>query len=205
MGKTSFNAVISAILVSAVLVAGPFLWVDTPDAKAHPPPSRSAPPSPTQARAEPWGPVQLVVYKARRLLALYRRGDLEREYPVVLGLVPEGTKRHAFDARTPEGLYHVVGKRPHHRWQVFLALDYPNAGDRRRYQDEVRGGTIPDDPDNDGRPFAIGDGIGLHGNDRADEQARGVDWTKGCIALEAEDIAEVAEAVEVGTPVWIVK
>jgi len=152
--------------------------------------------------AESWGAVQLVVYKSKRSLALYRSGSFEKEYPVVLGLVPQGRKRHANDARTPEGLYRVVGKRTHDRWQYFLALDYPNAEDRKAYADEIARGRIPDE---DGRPFAIGDSIGLHGNDREAEQAKGVDWTKGCIALRAADVIELVARVPVGTPVWIVE
>jgi hypothetical protein len=27
----------------------------------------------------------------------------------------------------------IVDKRPHHRWEYFLLLDYPNAHDRERY------------------------------------------------------------------------
>lgn len=149
-----------------------------------------------------WGPVQIVVYKARRSLALYRFGNFYREYPVVLGMNPEGRKRHAHDARTPEGLYHVVKKRPHERWQYFLDLDYPNDKDRRIYTEEKGAGRIPDE---DGSPFAIGGSIGIHGNDRADQQAAGIDWTKGCVALEPADIAEIEALTPVGTPVWIVR
>ena len=160
----------------------------------------------TNAAATPatpqWGPVQIVVYKARRSLALYRFGNFYREYPVVLGMNPEGRKRHAHDARTPEGLYHVVKKRAHERWQYFLDLDYPNDKDRRIYTEEKGAGRIPDE---DGSPFAIGGSIGIHGNDRADQQAAGIDWTKGCIALEPSDIAEIEALTPVGTPVWIVR
>ncbi len=155
------------------------------------------------ARAEaPWSGVQVVVYKSARVLAVYREGVFEREYPVVLGLVPAGRKRHANDARTPEGLYHVTGKRRHDKWQHFLALDYPNPQDRERYDAAVRRGTIPDD----GRKlFGIGGDIGIHGNDREMEQRAGVDWTKGCIALSAADIEQVSSLLPVGAEVWIVE
>lgn len=147
-------------------------------------------------------PVQVVIYKSKRTLALYRAGVFDREFRIVLGLQPEGRKRHEHDARTPEGLYRIVGIRRHERWQHFLELDYPNADDRRSYAGGIRAGTIPDD---DGAPFAIGGEIGIHGNDRAEEQAAGRDWTKGCIAMSAVDIEQVAAEVPVGTPVWIVK
>lgn len=150
----------------------------------------------------PAGTVQVVVYKSKRTLALYRDGIFGKEYRIVLGLQPDGPKRHEHDARTPEGLYRVVGKRPHERWQHFLALDYPNAHDRRAYAAAVLAGTIPDE---DGAPFGIGGAIGIHGSDREEEQAAGDDWTKGCIAMSPADVAELDAAVPVGTMVWIVK
>jgi murein L,D-transpeptidase YafK len=155
-----------------------------------------------EAATELWRGVQVVVYKSKRLLSVYRDGVFQKEYRVVLGLVPDGRKRHASDARTPEGLYRVAGKRRHERWQHFLALDYPNAKDRAQYDSEVRRGAIPDDG---GKPFGIGGDIGIHGNDRVAEQTAGIDWTKGCIAMSAADIQEINETVPVGAPVWIVQ
>jgi murein L,D-transpeptidase YafK len=152
--------------------------------------------------ATAWGPVQLVVYKSKRTLALYREGNFEKEYPVVLGLVPVGTKRHEGDARTPEGLYHVTARQRHPRWQYFLALDYPNAADRAAWSSAVKKGKIPDE---DGSPFAVGGSVGIHGNDRLVVQEAGIDWTKGCVALRPADIVELAAKVPVGTPVWIVQ
>jgi lipoprotein-anchoring transpeptidase ErfK/SrfK len=157
---------------------------------------------PPTSRAEAWSGIQIVVYKSERRLAVYRGGVFESELPVVLGLAPKGRKRHANDARTPEGLYRVVGKRRHDKWQHFLALGYPNASDRERYHADLRRGTIPDDR---GVPFGIGGDIGIHGNDREADQAAGVDWTKGCVALSAADIEKLNELVPVGTPVWIVE
>lgn len=165
------------------------------------PPARQAPRALSAARQD-WGPVQIVIYKSTRTLALYRSGRFEKQYAVVLGLSPEGHKRHEGDARTPEGLYRVIGHREHARWQHFLALDYPNEADRRSYDDQVARGRIPVE---DGKPLGIGGAIGIHGNDRPAEQEAGKDWTKGCIALRAEDARELAAAVPVGTPVWIVE
>jgi len=149
-----------------------------------------------------WEPVQLVVYKSRRILALYRFGSFEKEYPVVLGLQPKGRKRHANDARTPEGLYRVVEKRRHERWQWFLAIDYPNDADRAAYETALREKKIPDER---GKPMTIGGDVGIHGNDRDDDQKSANDWTKGCVALKKADIEELAPRVPVGTPVWIVE
>jgi lipoprotein-anchoring transpeptidase ErfK/SrfK len=171
-----------------------------PAANVHPAPAtlrpREAPVTDT------WRGVAIVVYKSKRLLAIYRDGNFEKEFRVVLGLVPEGRKRFASDARTPEGFYHVTASRPHAKWQRFLALDYPNAEDRRRYAADVAHGKIPD---LGGRPFDIGGDVGIHGNDREKDQVAGVDWTKGCIALAAIDIEAVAAMAPPGTPVWIVE
>src|SRR5262245_22321096 len=53
--------------------------------------------------------VEIVIFKSTRTLALYRSGNFVKEFSVVLGLAPEGRKRHEDDARTPEGLYRVIG------------------------------------------------------------------------------------------------
>ena len=212
MSTPSFNVTPRLVLLFALADIGSATSAFAQSAAAAPPSSGSqvtARPPLAEPRidaeiasATAWGPVQVVIYKSKRSLALYHSGSFDKEYPVVLGLVPKGRKRHANDARTPEGLYRVVGKRAHDRWQYFLALDYPNAEDRKHYEEELGDGTIPDE---DGKPFGIGDSIGIHGNDRAADQASGVDWTKGCIALTAKDVAEIAAKVPVGTPVWIVE
>jgi len=175
-----------------------------PDSGAPAPRSdeNDAPGVPPRPVLQAAGSVEVVVYKSKRLLAVYRDGAFEKEFRIVLGLVPNGRKRHANDARTPEGRYRVTGKRRHGKWQHFLALDYPNAKDRERYESEVRRGTIPDE---DGKPFGIGGDIGIHGNDREKEQAEGVDWTKGCIALSAGDVEAVNALVPAGAAVWIVE
>lgn len=157
----------------------------------------------TPAPPAAWGPLQIVVYKSKRTLAVYRFGVFDREYPVVLGANPHGRKRFMYDARTPEGYYHISDKRTHERWQYFLALDYPNARDRQIYRDELERGLIP--REDDGSPFKIGGSVGIHGNDKPGEQENGVNWTQGCIAMRRADIAEIFAIVSVGTPVWVVE
>lgn len=200
MRTRPFNAVAAAAIVALALAAGDA--ARSAHAGTGAPAVAYAPRPGTVTTPVPWGPAQIVIYKSKRTLALYRNGDFEKEFRVSLGLQPMGRKRHADDARTPEGLYRVVGKRRHPRWQHFLAIDYPNATDRRRYEEAVRDGRIPDDG---GSPFAIGDAVGIHGNDRPGDQEKGLDWTKGCVAMKAADIAELAARVPVGTPVWIVE
>jgi len=165
--------------------------------------STSAAPASLTSGKTDWGPVQIVVYKSKRTLAVYRFGNFYREYPIVLGANPVGRKRFMYDARTPEGRYQITDKRMHDRWQYFLALDYPNDRDQQIYQDEVRRNLIP--REETGEPFPIGGNIGIHGNDKPDEQARGVNWTQGCIAMKSSDIGEIYSLVAIGTPVWVVQ
>jgi len=145
-------------------------------------------------------PVAVVVTKHTRRLELYRRGGLVGAFPVVLGPRPAGPKRYEGDMRTPEGVYHVTGKRIHGRWSYFIEIDYPNDADRAAFDSEAAAGRIP--------LFAqqlpgLGGRVGIHGNDRPRDQASGRDWTKGCIAMRNEDVAVLYDLVDVGTPVVV--
>jgi murein L,D-transpeptidase YafK len=153
-------------------------------------------------KPDTWGAVQLVLYKSKRTLLLYRYGEFVKQYPVLLGFKPEGRKRHQYDAKTPEGYYHIIHKRPHERWGYFLSINYPNRRDQIIYAAERESGLIPKDR---GKTLPIGFGLGIHGNDKPEKQSRGVDWTKGCIAMENTDIDEIYAIVEVGTPIWLLE
>ncbi len=143
-----------------------------------------------------------MVYKSKRKLLVYRYGKFFKQYPIVLGFKPEGRKRFAHDARTPEGYYHIINIRPHPRWQYFITFSYPNAEDRRLYNEELAAGRIPE---LDGSPLSIGGSVGIHGSDKPDKQAAGTDWTKGCIAMNSIDVIELRSLVSVGTPVWVLE
>ena len=166
----------------------------------------SAPPPPTLAgHAVPASvldaDVAVVVHKAVRTLEIYRRGILVSEYPVVLGK-RRGPKRYEGDLRTPEGLYFVSKKQPHPRWRYFIGIDYPNAEDERRYEEALTSRQLPIF---DGIPPRIGNGLGIHGNDKPREQAAGEDWTQGCIAMRNRDIATLYRLVDRGTPVLLIE
>jgi murein L,D-transpeptidase YafK len=103
-------------------------------------------------------------------------------------------KRHAGDRATPEGRYLVAAKKASGatKYHLALLLDYPNADDRRRYQQGVANGSI-------GRSTGIGSLIEIHGGGGS-----GKDWTDGCVALTDEDMDRLYPQVVVGTPVTIV-
>ena len=112
-GPAQSRSVRVALAAAAILVA---------EGCAHqaplPLPERSAAPASTVRQSPvrvPLHGLALVIHKGTRRLELYRDGSVEKAFPVVFGPKPEGRKRFQDDMRTPEGLYRVVKKKPHHR------------------------------------------------------------------------------------------
>jgi murein L,D-transpeptidase YafK len=166
-----------------------------------PPPATATATAPTIAQMlVEESDLAIVVTKHARRLELYSRGLMVQSFPIVLGANPNGTKRYEGDMRTPEGLYRVAAKRSHERWRYFIALNYPTESDRSAYEADVVAGTIPRIG---GRLPGLGGNLGIHGNDHPRDQAAGKDWTKGCVAMNNEDIAVLYRVVEVGTPVVV--
>src|SRR5205807_2439540 len=74
-----------------------------------------------------------------------------------------GSKLYEGDLRTPTGLYMIVDKRRHARWDHFLLLDYPNLQDLHRYWLAMEAGTLP----RRGDGYAgVGGAVGIHGTDK---------------------------------------
>jgi murein L,D-transpeptidase YafK len=143
----------------------------------------------------------LVVHKGVRKLTVLSDGVTMYEFPVVMGPMSIGPKRFEGDLRTPEGMYRVVGKRPHPRWRYFIALDYPNDEDVAAYANAIASGDIP--LEDNGEFPGLGGAVGIHGSDHPDFQAEGRDWTRGCVALQSKDVEVVYSMVAAGTPVLI--
>lgn len=151
----------------------------------------------------PWAQEEeyfIIVRRSCGTLSLYRWGQLIRSYPAVFGMNPLGAKLYEGDRRTPTGFYTIIQKRPHPRWARFLLLDYPNATDADRYAEAMAAGELPQD--DYGLP-GMGGAIGIHGSDKQELNAQGIDWTLGCISLTNSDAIELDALVPVGTPVWI--
>jgi lipoprotein-anchoring transpeptidase ErfK/SrfK len=136
----------------------------------------------------------IIVSKADRSLSLYKNGRKVVSYPVRLGFNGIREKRYQGDGATPEGRYHVTDKRGRGQTQFYraLALDYPNADDRRRFASAKKSGRI-------GAGQRIGGQIEIHGVDN-ELMAQ----TLGCIMLENAHMAALFERVSPGTPVTIV-
>jgi hypothetical protein len=140
----------------------------------------------------------VLIEKRAHRLSLISKVRVVRVYRVALGYGGLGPKRYEGDATTPIGDYHVVRRRPS-KWHTYLALDYPNDTDRRRWAKAQLNGEIPQDK-------GPGSAIAIHGH-RASQPERLhklIDWTLGCVALDNDEIDEVAAAVPIGTRVRIV-
>jgi hypothetical protein len=138
--------------------------------------------------------VAIVVSKADRRLTVYRNGRSVLSYPVRLGYNGILEKRYQGDGATPEGQYHIIRKRDRGQTQFYraLLLNYPNAEDRRRFQQARHSGRIPADA-------FIGGEIEIHGGDDIL-----MNQTLGCIMLENWQMDAIFRVVEPGTPVTIV-
>jgi hypothetical protein len=136
----------------------------------------------------------IVVSKADRELTLYKSGLKVLSYPVRLGFNGMLEKQFQGDGATPEGRYRVTEKRGQGQTQFYraLALDYPNAEDRRRFVLAKKSGKI-------GPAKGIGGQIEVHGADN-----ERLAQTLGCIMLDNPNMAVLYEGISVGTPVTIV-
>jgi murein L,D-transpeptidase YafK len=148
---------------------------------------------------------RIVVRKAERKLLLYSNDRLVRTYHVGLGLSPVGDKERQGDHRTPEGDFYIFTKNAKSAFYLSLGVSYPNQDHAKR---GMRDGLITQAQYNQiaaaiqqkKTPLQrtkLGGDIYIHGHGAQ------TDWTWGCVALENEDIKELFEAVEVGTPVRI--
>lgn len=148
---------------------------------------------------------RIVVYKKDRKLELYSEEKLVRSYRIGLGFSPVADKQREGDGATPEGDFYVFVKNNKSAYYLSLGVSYPNVEDAERglrdglitkpqydaIVDAQRRKTAPPQYTN------LGGLIYIHGN------GAGSDWTLGCVALENEDMKELFDAVQVGTPVKI--
>ena len=148
---------------------------------------------------------RIEVRKAERKLLLYSNERVVRTYHVGLGLSPVGDKERAGDRRTPEGDFYVFTKNAKSAFYLSLGVSYPNlAHAKRGLRDglitKAQYDQIAEAIKQKKTPLQrtkLGGDIYIHGHGAQ------TDWTWGCVALENEDIKELFEAVEVGTPVKI--
>lgn len=144
------------------------------------------------------GDIYIVVLKSNYELQIYDSLGWFASYPVVFGSKSLDDKMMEGDRKTPEGVYHIVSKRPHDKWDKIMDLDYPTQTDLAKFKDRKAQGLIP-------RNAQIGGGIAIHGTWEHDDNAVDAyqNWTNGCISLKWEDMDEVYQKAPVGTKVVI--
>lgn len=142
---------------------------------------------------------KVIIVKHKYELQIYdSSGDWIVTYPVVFGNKDMGDKMMQGDKRTPEGIFHIIHKRRHEKWNCFMLIDYPNQESYQKFYQRKAKGIIP--------PNAkIGGEIGLHGTwpheDYAIDQYQ--NWTEGCISTKNLYIQEIFSLLPVGTTVEI--
>lgn len=132
----------------------------------------------------------IVINKLRRQLILYKKGVVMETYPVGLGFNTIGDKLYSGDRATPEGRYQVVSKLPNSKYYRALRINYPNADDQKRFAEAKRKKLIPANA-------RIGGLIEIHGGGKDSV-------TLGCIGLNNDEMLELFNRIDVGTPVVIV-
>lgn len=186
------------------------LAADDASAPATSPPSLPAIPATLQTTASqalklPLARPRVVISKSARRAALYDGSRLVKEYRCALGGHPVGDKERLGDGRTPEGTYYICQRNAQSKYVLFQGLNYPLAEDAGR---GLRQGLISRaeydqivkaEKDHACPPWltGVGGAIGLHGGGASR------DWTRGCIAFDDPDIAEIWAATAYWTPVEI--
>lgn len=139
------------------------------------------------------------IIKSEYALKVYdSTGEWMATYPVVFGSKDLGDKMYQGDRKTPEGVFHIVAKRKHEKWNRFMMIDYPNSESLEKFYQRKLEGLIP-------LTAKVGGEIGIHGTwpheDYAIDQYR--NWTEGCISTKNQYIQELFNLLPVGTRVEI--
>ncbi|HEK85996.1 MAG: L,D-transpeptidase family protein [Candidatus Saccharicenans sp.] len=136
------------------------------------------------------GATVIVVSKLERKLTVYKAGVPIKTYDVGLGFNGLSDKLHAGDDATPEGEYRVIKKIAPTKYGNALLINYPNEEDIKKFNEAKKKGYItPATP--------IGGLIEIHGGGKDG-------LTRGCVALDDDDMSELYKMIPVGTQVTIV-
>ena len=144
--------------------------------------------------AQAWPKADFVlVNKSERKLYLLQKGMPFKEYVVSLGPQPRGHKRQEGDERTPEGRYILDFKKENSDFYKSIHISYPNQFD----QEQARGAGV-----------SPGGSIMIHGfpggvMEYPAAVIQKINWTDGCIAVTNEEMDEIWNAVDIGTPIEI--
>ena len=144
---------------------------------------------------------KIVINKSERKAQVYINDCLLKEYPISLGLNPQGDKVKAWDYKTPEGEFYVARKIIDSKFGdgPALAISYPNLEDAQRGLEsglinKVQYNGIKRAMDQCKVPpvTPLGFDVWLHGG------GVGRDWTYGCIAFTNQDMDEIYQFAQAG-------
>lgn len=131
---------------------------------------------------------------------------------IAIGSSGPTLNKHRGDATTPLGEFTITQIRRSARFELFMAISYPNLDHTERAFQEHRIDAseykaLRYDLDR-GRPppqgTSLGGQLGIHGVGLGDIKIHeSVNWTDGCIALTNEQLLELAKWVVVGTRVVV--
>ena len=139
--------------------------------------------------SHPKKPNLLVVWKKKRILALYRNSKIMKTYRIRLGFSPQGQKEKEGDGKPPEGKYYITHKNPNSKFYLSLGINFPIQSDKKR---ALQKGLNP------------GSDIFIHGLGKKNILLHYFfDWTEGCIAVTNKEIEEIYGLVEPGTIIYI--
>ena len=134
----------------------------------------------------------IVVFKSKRELLVYSKGQLLKTYKISIGLQPVGDKQFQGDNKTPEGIYFINDKNPNSFCHKNLGISYPNKDD---IANAKRLGK------------SAGGDIKIHGlfnnSGFISKFHRWIGFTYGCIMVTDEEINELYSAVKIGTRIEI--
>jgi lipoprotein-anchoring transpeptidase ErfK/SrfK len=129
-------------------------------------------------------PTYVTLDRASYTLRLWKNLKQVKAYTVAVGQV---------GLETPEGLYHIQDKQEEPTWNV------PNSA----WAGSLAGQSIPPGPSNPlkARWMGIFEGAGIHGTEETSSLGTAV--SHGCVRMSVEDVIDLYDRVEVGTPIYI--
>jgi murein L,D-transpeptidase YafK len=148
----------------------------------------------------PVGTISIIVDKSDYELSVYDDKGWYATYPVVFGNNTLDDKKMEGDKNTPEGNFRIIAKRVHEKWCRFMALDYPTAEDREKFNQRKQRGEIPANA-------RIGGSIGIHGTWPHEDFVidKYKNWTLGCVSMKNSDVMEIYGFTSSGARVTIRK
>jgi murein L,D-transpeptidase YafK len=127
------------------------------------------------------------VHKAERKMYLLSGKEVLKTYDIQLGGNPVGPKQYEGDGKTPEGAYRITHRNARSAYHLSLGISYPNSVQIAAAEAAGK------------RP---GGDIFIHGQPNR-RNAKGGDWTAGCIAVTNAEIEEIYRMVNPGTVIRI--